>query len=192
MPKLNRIYTKTGDAGRSALSNGERRSKTDLRFAVCGDIDEANAYLGLAATLVLETSETNRQMKQLIERLQQEMFTLGCDVASPSSMEKTLRVPVSWVLALEHVIDEQQENLGPLENFILPGGNTLASYLHLARCVVRRSERMAWQLQEAEECSEVALQYINRLSDLLFVLARTANAGNDVLWQIPNEAASNG
>ncbi|NRA37003.1 MAG: cob(I)yrinic acid a,c-diamide adenosyltransferase [Planctomycetes bacterium] len=192
MPQLNKIYTKTGDAGKSALCNGERRAKTDARFAVTGDIDEANACLGLCAAALVAAQAQEKDnasvliLHDLVGRLQQELFTLGCDMATPMDTE-ILRVPELWITQLEHDMDEMQKELTPLQNFILPGGNSYASCLHLARCVTRRCERSAWALHQVETCNEAALTYLNRLSDLLFVAARLANRGHDVLWQVPGK-----
>jgi cob(I)alamin adenosyltransferase len=182
--KLNRIYTRTGDAGDTGLVDGSRVSKSDARIAAIGDVDEANSTIGVALTLLGEGPE-----REMLGRIQNELFDLGADLAtlgedfSPSDM--VLRVTASQVERLEQEIDRMNEALGPLTSFILPGGTPAAAQLHVARAVVRRAERAAVAAGTSTTLNPQALAYINRLSDHLFVLTRLLNAqaGGDILWR---------
>jgi len=178
--RLNKIYTRTGDTGTAGLVDGSRVSKSGLRMAAIGEIDEANAAIGVAIS-ALEPGETADQLSLI----QNELFDLGADVATPGDIEGALRIVSSQVERLEAEIDRMNEGLAPLESFILPGGSPGASALHLARTVVRRAERSAVALSEAEAINPLALAYLNRLSDHLFVCARyvAERQGGDVLWQ---------
>jgi cob(I)alamin adenosyltransferase len=180
MVKLNKIYTRTGDQGTAGLVDGSRVSKASARMAAIGDVDEANAAIG-AAIAVLTDDNVGEQLR----RIQNEMFDLGADIATPTGVEGALRIVASQVGRLEREIDTMNEGLEPLKSFILPGGSPEVAALHLARTVVRRAERSTVALSEAEEVSPQALAYLNRLSDLLFVAARfiAAKQGGDVLWQ---------
>jgi cob(I)alamin adenosyltransferase len=189
MVKLNKIYTRTGDMGDSGLVDGSRRPKSDLRFEAIGDVDETNSMIGLAR---LHTSGATREVKyqlydEMLSRIQHDLFDLGADLATPvpKAEDKALRIIEKQVKRLENEIDQLNEYLSPLNSFVLPGGSELAARLHLARTVARRAERMACALAEREKVNPLALQYINRLSDFLFVLARAANENGaaDVLWQ---------
>ena len=187
MVRLNRIYTRTGDAGTTGLSTGERVSKGDLRVRAFGDVDECNAAIGLAR---LHAGE-DAALDALLERIQNELFDLGADLATPDDPER----PVSWeplriidsqVERLEHELDALNDVLEPLKSFVLPAGTALATHLHLARTVCRRAERSTVVLAESGgQVGASALRYLNRLSDLLFVASRHANvrAGGDVLWR---------
>lgn len=185
MVRLNRIYTRTGDRGTAALGNGERRKKSDLRFAAIGEVDEANAAIGLARL------HTHTDLDRTLSRVQNDLFDLGADLAVPEGHEKgksRLRVSESQVKRLEEEIDRYNAELAPLTSFVLPGGTASAASLHFARTVTRRAERALVALADHEPVNPAALAYINRLSDLLFVAARFANdgGGGDVLW-IPGE-----
>ncbi len=185
MVRLNRIYTRTGDEGTAALGNGARRSKADLRFAAIGDVDEANATIGLARL------HAHADLDRTLARVQNDLFDLGADLAVPEGDEKNrsrLRVAAAQVARLEEEIDRWNAELAPLTSFVLPGGSPLAAALHLARTVTRRAERAMVALAGVEPVNADALAYINRLSDLLFVAARVANDGGagDVLW-VPGE-----
>jgi cob(I)alamin adenosyltransferase len=180
MVKLNKIYTRTGDGGTAGLVDGSRVSKASLRMAAIGDVDEANATIG-AAIAALDSDPLGKQLQQV----QNELFDLGADIATPGEVEGALRIVGSQVERLEREIDAMNDGLDPLTSFILPGGSAEVAGLHLARTVVRRAERSAVALADAERVNTEALAYLNRLSDLLFVAARfvAAKQGGDVLWQ---------
>ena len=184
MVVLNRIYTRTGDKGDTALSDGSRVSKHDPRVEAYGTVDELNATLGLAR---LQAQGT---MAERLGVIQNELFDLGADLARPN-MDRdaqapypVLRVVQDQVDRLEAEIDRMNAPLGALRSFILPGGSALAAHLHLGRTVARRAERRATELAQGGDVNPVAVRYLNRLSDWLFVAARVANAegGGDVLW----------
>jgi cob(I)alamin adenosyltransferase len=184
MVKLNKIYTRTGDDGTTGLVRGPRRLKSDLRVETYGTVDEANCTIGLARTIV----SGQPRLDTLLGRIQNDLFDLGSDLATPgddAADAKSLRVTGAQTSWLEQQIDHSNEALQPLTSFVLPGGSELAARLHLARTVVRRAERLAVALKQDEpDVNPDAITYLNRLSDLLFVLARVANADgrNDVLW----------
>ena len=180
MVKLNKIYTRTGDGGSAGLVDGSRVSKSSLRMAAIGEVDEANAAIGVAIA-ALGRGETALQLL----RIQNDLFDLGADVATPGETEGALRIVASQVARLEIEIDEMNATLEPLTSFILPGGSPAVAALHLARAIVRRAERAAVALSEAESLNPQLLAYLNRLSDHLFVAARfvAAGQGGDVLWQ---------
>jgi len=180
MVRLNKIYTRTGDTGSAGLVDGSRVSKASARMAAIGDIDEANASTGMAIAL-LDDDGLGEQLR----RVQNELFDLGADIATPGEIEGALRITSAQVERLEREIDAMNSNLEPLRSFILPGGSADVAALHLARTVVRRAERSAVALAEAEQVTPAALAYLNRLSDLLFVAARfiAAKHGGDILWQ---------
>jgi cob(I)alamin adenosyltransferase len=178
--KLNKIYTRTGDGGSAGLVDGSRASKSSLRMAAIGDIDEANAAIGVAIA-ALKPGEVSLNLV----RIQNDLFDLGADAATPGNPEGALRIIASQVARLEVEIDDMNASLEPLTSFILPSGSAAVSALHLARAVVRRAERSAVALHEREPLNPHLLAYLNRLSDHLFVSARcVAKAeGGDVLWQ---------
>ena len=185
MVKLNRIYTRTGDDGATGLATGERVSKACPRVAAYGDVDECNSALGLARL----HSGADPAFDALLGRLQNELFDLGADLATPDAPDlgfEPLRVTQAQVDRLERELDTLNADLPALNSFVLPAGSALAAHLHLARTIARRAERGAVALAQAEPgaVSPIALKYLNRLSDLLFVAARRANAGagGDVLW----------
>ncbi len=180
MVKLNKIYTRTGDSGSAGLVDGSRVSKSSLRMAAIGEVDEANAAIGVAMS-ALGKGDVSDQLLMI----QNDLFDLGADVATPGEIEGALRVVASQVERLEHEIDAMNGSLAPLTSFILPSGSAAVATLHHARAVTRRAERAAVALNEAEPLNPQLLAYLNRLSDHLFVAARfVANSeGGDVLWQ---------
>lgn len=186
MVKLNKIYTRTGDKGTTGLAAGPRRSKADLRIESFGAVDEANAALGLALQHVADHPD----LAAMLTRIQNDLFDLGADLATPDTGEKPewepLRIVEAQVVRLEQEIDRLNADLAPLNSFILPGGSALSAYLHLARTITRRAERLMVALAEkdGEIVGPEALKYVNRLSDFLFVAARYANdkGKGDVLW----------
>ena len=180
MVKLNKIYTRTGDKGSAGLVDGSRVSKASPRMAAIGEVDEANAAIGMAIAALRDDS-----LAEQLRLIQNELFDLGADIATPGEVQGALRIVKTQVGRLEHEIDAMNDDLEPLTSFILPGGSAEVAALHLARTVVRRAERAAVALAEAEQVNAHALAYLNRLSDLLFVAARfvAAKQGGDVLWQ---------
>jgi cob(I)alamin adenosyltransferase len=178
--KLNKIYTRTGDGGTAGLVDGSRVSKASLRMMAIGEVDEANAAIGLA---IAALSDGDIQLQLL--RIQNDLFDLGADVATPGEVEGALRIVAEQVARLEIEIDDLNASLEPLTSFILPSGSAGVSALHLARAIVRRAERAAVALDQAEPLNPQLLAYLNRLSDYLFVAARSvaAKQGGDVLWQ---------
>jgi len=186
MVKLNRIYTRTGDDGSTGLANGERRAKCDSRVEAYGDIDETNSFIGLARLSTAAWPE----LDSMLARIQNDLFDLGADLATPPSDKplgyEPLRIIGAQVIRLEQEIDALNARLTPLKSFILPGGSSAAAALHLARAVSRRAERrMVALAMEGESVSAQALQFVNRLSDFLFVAARIANndGASDILWR---------
>ena len=185
MVVLNKIYTKTGDAGTTALASGERRPKHDLRVEAYGTVDETNSVVGLARQA---TAGAHPELDAVLARIQNDLFDLGADLATPESDEPPayppLRVTDAQVLAIEAAIDRFNADLSPLRSFVLPGGSPAAAQLHLARTVSRRAERLMTELALRETVSRPALVYMNRLSDFFFVAARWANdkGAADVLW----------
>lgn len=184
MVRLTRIYTRGGDKGKTSLGGGARVAKHSVRVAAYGTVDEANAVIGVARLHV--TAEADA----MLARIQNDLFDLGADLCTPEDDAKAgaLRVVAAQVERLEREIDGMNERLKPLDSFILPGGTAGAAYLHLARTVVRRAERLMTELAAAEPVNPEAIRYANRLSDHLFVLARHANDDGDadVLW-VPGE-----
>jgi cob(I)alamin adenosyltransferase len=188
MVVLNRIYTRTGDDGTTALGTGERRKKHDLRIAAYGTIDELNACLGIAR---LHT-KGDADVDAMLARIQNDLFDLGADLCTPEQNKgkgpggARLAVTDAQVTRLEQEIDALNADLAPLRSFVLPGGTPAAAHLHLARTVCRRGERLMVELADkpGEEVSAAALKYVNRLSDFLFVASRFVNrkGADDVLW----------
>ena len=186
MVVLNKIYTRTGDAGTTALGTGERVAKHDIRVETYGTVDEVNSVLGLARL----HSKPNPDLDAMLERIQNDLFDLGADLCFPDKGEpldyEPLRITPAQVDRLEKEIDHLNADIAPLNSFILPGGSALASHLHLGRTVSRRAERLCVALSDVEpgQVSEAALKYLNRLSDFLFVAARFANdlGKADILW----------
>ena len=178
MVKLNKIYTRTGDTGETSLVNGARVSKHSRRPAAFGEVDEVNSVIGLARL------HSKDEIDEMLARIQNDLFDLGADLATPETDKPALRITTSQVTRLEQEIDAMNAELNPLTSFILPGGSEIAAWLHLGRTVSRRAERRMTELAIEEPVNEAAMQYINRLSDHLFVLARRVNenGATDVLW----------
>jgi cob(I)alamin adenosyltransferase len=185
MVNLTRIYTRTGDDGTTALGDMSRTSKNDLRLVAYADVDEANCAIGVA----LAASEMAPEVRALLLRVQNEMFDVGADLCTPVIPDPEyppLRVEPEYITRLEAEIDLYNAELPKLRSFVLPGGTPASAHLHVARTVVRRAERATWAALEVHggEMTALPAQYLNRLSDLLFVLARHANlADGDVLWR---------
>jgi cob(I)alamin adenosyltransferase len=184
MVKLNKIYTRTGDDGSTGLGDGSRVGKDDARVEAYGTVDEANAAIGLA---VVAADEDNQEViAGLLRSVQQDLFDVGADLCVPIDERERLRVTAGQSARLEAAIDEFNADLAPLTSFILPGGTRLAAHLHVARTQVRLAERRVVSLLgvDSARTNPEAVIYLNRLSDLLFVLARTANGrgAGDVLW----------
>jgi cob(I)alamin adenosyltransferase len=183
---LSRIYTRTGDDGSTSLADGVRVAKTDTRLAAYADTDEANCAIGTAITL----GDLPDDMVKLLRRIQNELFDCGADLATPLPVTPPeypqLRIDESYITALEAACDEYNATLPTLRSFVLPGGTPGAALLHTARAVTRRAERTAWAAaaHHGDTISGWPAKYLNRLSDLLFILARAANASSgDVLWR---------
>jgi cob(I)alamin adenosyltransferase len=178
--RLTRIYTRAGDAGETSLGDGSRVAKTDLRIEAYGTVDELNSALGLALA-----GELPAEFRPWLEQVQNDLFDLGADLSVPLEDERErLRVAPGQVEWLEELCDLVNEELEPLKSFVLPGGTEAAARLHVARAVCRRAERRSVALAEAHDVNPAALAYLNRLSDLLFILARAANAGSqEPLWR---------
>jgi len=192
MVKLNKIYTRTGDDGTTGLGGGQRVQKSDLRVCAFGTVDETNSVVGLAR---LHTKGPNlSNIDHMLARIQNDLFDLGADLCTPDTGEKLeyepLRIIQSQVKRLEEEIDQLNKDLEPLRSFVLPGGHPAAAQLHLARTIARRAERLMVETAnlEGETISPAALEYINRLSDFLFVASRWVNhkTTGDVLW-VPGE-----
>ena len=180
---LTRIYTKAGDTGMTRLSNNEKVAKTEPRIAAYADVEECNAAIGVALAL----GQLADDLRDVLATIQNDLFDVGADLANPVEPEPAyppLRVTEEYVNRLESWCDEYNARLSKLNSFILPGGTPGAALLHVARTVARRAERTAWQLisHDSERTSPLPAKYLNRLSDLLFILSRTANPGGDVLW----------
>ncbi|MGH6828613.1 MAG: cob(I)yrinic acid a,c-diamide adenosyltransferase [Rhizomicrobium sp.] len=178
MVKLNKIYTRTGDEGRTGLTGGARTAKSSLRVEAMGAVDEASSAIGLARLDAASDADA------MLARIQHDLFDLGADLSTPAQGERDLRITALQVERLEREIDAMNASLSPLASFILPGGTGSAAHLHLARAIARRAERAIVALSAEEPVNPLALQYANRLSDHLFVIARIANAKGtgDVLW----------
>lgn len=182
MVKLNKIYTRSGDAGMTGLVSGERVPKFSARITAIGTIDEANAHIGVVRL------ETEGDADNMLARIQNDLFDLGADLATPYNSEvaedQALRISPAQTKRLEEEIDRMNSNLAPLKSFILPGGTPAAAHLHLARCIVRRAERLVVKAARDEKINTAAMEYTNRLSDHLFVMARFLNDHGkaDVLW----------
>lgn len=178
---LTKIYTRGGDAGQTSLGSGDRVAKHDLRVAAYGTSDEANSVIGIARL------HTTGDADAMLSRIQNDLFDLGADLCTPHNANKSegaLRIIASQVLRLETEIDTMNDHLAALTSFILPGGSPASAYLHLARTVARRGERLMTELAMTEQINSEAIKYMNRLSDHLFVLARHLNDEGkaDVLW----------
>lgn len=181
MVTLNRIYTKTGDKGETALGDGTRLPKSALRIAAFGTVDEANAAIGIARL------KTDGELDAMLARIQNDLFDLGADLCVPETAKRNegrLRIAEAQVERLEHEIDGMNAELAPLTSFVLPGGTEASAHLHLARTITRRAERLIVELAQGEPVNAAAIRYINRLSDHLFVASRFVNdrGSKDVLW----------
>ena len=197
MVRLTRIYTRGGDTGETSLGDGSRVPKQALRVEAFGTVDEANAAIGLARLHLgsAADAETDREAGAMLARIQNDLFDLGADLCTPEDSERAarraakaggaLRIVAAQVARLEGEIDRMNVGLRPLDSFILPGGTPAAAYLHLARTIVRRAERLVCALAAEERVNPEAVKYLNRLSDHLFVLGRRLNdnGAKDVLWQ---------
>ena len=182
MVRLTRIYTRGGDAGETSLGDGTRVPKSSLRVAAYGTVDEANAAIGIARLHADVAADA------MLDRIQNDLFDLGADLCTPEDGRRAagaLRITAPQVERLEHEIDVMNAMLRPLDSFILPGGTPAAAYLHLARTITRRAERLVSELAAGEPVNPEALKYLNRLSDHLFVLGRRVNdrGARDVLWR---------
>jgi cob(I)alamin adenosyltransferase len=183
---LSRIYTRTGDDGTTALADGTRAAKTDSRLAAYADVEEANCAIGVAIAI----GQLGAEITGLLSRIQNELFDVGADLANPVTNKPPayppLRIDGTYISALERACDSCNAGLPVLRSFVLPGGTPGAALLHTARTVTRRAERSAWAAvnEHGESVNPLAAQYLNRLSDLLFILGRRANADRgDVLWR---------
>src|SRR5947209_1008805 len=182
--RLTRIYTKTGDAGQTHLGDMSRVAKTDPRLVAYADVDETNSVIGVALALGAPAPE----VADLLRAVQNDLFDVGADLSTPVVADPAhppLRVTATYTERLEAACDAHNEALAPLTSFILPGGTPAAALLHQARVVARRAERSVWALLQADpdRTNPETARYLNRLSDLLFILAREANPGGDVLWE---------
>jgi len=177
--RLTRIYTGGGDRGETSLGDGTRVPKVDCRIAAFGAVDELNSHLGLVLSAQIPDG-----MRDVLTRVQNELFDLGADLSVPFGVTDRLRITDEQITLLEHDCDRFNADLPDLTSFVLPGGSEAAARLHVARAVCRRAEREALEAAEQMDINQLALVYLNRLSDLLFILARTANSGGDEpLWK---------
>ena len=180
---LTRIYTRTGDGGQTRLGNNEQVAKTDPRIVAYADADECNAALGVALAL----GELSEEVRAVLTAVQNDLFDVGADLCNPIADDPPyppLRITEAYVTRLEGWCDEFNERLAPLDSFVIPGGTPGAALLHVARTVARRAERSTWALTQTdpERTAELPAKYLNRLSDLLFILSRLANPSGDVKW----------
>jgi cob(I)alamin adenosyltransferase len=176
--RLTRIYTRGGDRGETSLGDGTRVPKLDCRIAAFGTVDELNSHIGLALA-----GDLPKEMREVLARVQNELFDLGADFSVPFGIADRLRISGTQIDALESDCDRFNADLPELKSFVLPSGTEAAARLHVARAVCRRAEREALAAAEEVNLNPLALVYLNRLSDLLFILARTANAGDEPLWK---------
>lgn len=178
MVSLTRIYTRGGDKGKTSLGSGERVAKSNLRIAAIGTVDEANSAIGICRLAAAQ------EIDVILNRIQNDLFDVGADLCMPDLASPALRITPQQVEWLETQIDKLNKELTPLNSFILPGGSPSAAYLHMARTIVRRAERDIVALNENFKLNLEIIKYVNRLSDLLFVMARTVNQNglNDILW----------
>jgi cob(I)alamin adenosyltransferase len=176
--RLTRIYTRGGDHGETSLGDGSRVPKLDCRIAAFGTVDELNSLIGLVLA-----GEPPTEMQPVLERVQNELFDVGADISVPFGVADRLRVAQTQIDALESDCDRFNADLPELKSFVLPGGSEAAARLHVARAVCRRAERDVLDASEQVELDPLVIVYLNRLSDLLFILARAANPGTEVLWK---------
>ncbi|MEL0020107.1 MAG: cob(I)yrinic acid a,c-diamide adenosyltransferase [Rickettsiales bacterium] len=187
MVQLTKIYTRGGDGGETSLGDGSRVAKHDPRVEAYGTVDEANAVIGLARAEIVRSEGVDATLDPALSRIQNDLFDLGADLCTPQDgrrSEGALRIVAAQVDWLEREIDRINDALDPLSSFILPGGSAVSAQLHLARTVTRRAERLVIALSREQTVNPDAVKYLNRLSDLLFVMSRAANNGgaDDVLW----------
>jgi cob(I)alamin adenosyltransferase len=184
MVKLNKIYTKTGDSGETGLTDASRVGKSSPRIEAIGAVDETSSAIGVARCHAVASNGREGDTDTMLARIQHDLFDLGADLSMPGEGPGDLRIVPVQVERLEREIDAMNEGLSPLTSFVLPGGTALAAHLHLARAIARRAERAVVTLAAKEKVNPALLQYINRLSDHLFVMARAANdqGMGDVLW----------
>ena len=176
-----KIYTKTGDDGKTSLFDNSRVWKSHERIVSYGAIDELNSAVGIAISMDLD-----HQLKEILVRIQNELFIVGSDLANPNMSDTKIRTTENMILSLENDIDTFESELSELTNFILPGGTLMSSILHLSRTIARRAETHVIALSQKEEINKIAVVYLNRLSDLLFVLARVLNKRkniDDIVWK---------
>jgi cob(I)alamin adenosyltransferase len=181
---LTRIYTRTGDDGTTGLSDFSRVSKSDVRLAAYADCDEANSAIGVA----IAVGQPDQEITGVLRQIQNDLFDAGADLSTPvveNPEHPPLRITQPYIDRLEGWCDNYNEHLPPLKSFVLPGGSPLSAFLHVARTVARRAERSAWAAVDAhpDGVSVLPAKYLNRLSDLLFILTRVANPDGDVMWQ---------
>jgi len=188
--RITRVYTRTGDSGETALVGGKRVAKDGLRIEAYGTLDELSSIVGLARVFNGEGGESKARtrIEDILKRLQNELFDLGSELATPmeAAYEGMFRVAEGDVTALEQIMDECQKDLAPLDSFVLPGGGKVAAFLHQARTVCRRAERIVLRLGRDEDIGPWPLRYLNRLSDLFFVLSRWVSKQNgeaEILWE---------
>ena len=176
-----KIYTKTGDDGTTGLQGGARISKSNLRIRSYGSVDEINASLGL-----ILSNKIDGDLREILIKIQNDLFVAGADLSNPNLFNRKNRVTSEMVENLEKKIDSLENDLTPISNFILPGGHVIASEVHMTRTITRRAETLVIALDEKEKVNEECKKYLNRLSDLLFVIARTINKRNgieDIIWR---------
>lgn len=181
MVRLTSIITKTGDDGKTGLADGSRRAKSDERVEAYGSVDEANSALGLARSL-LEQAPHAKRLIPIVARVQNDLFNLGADLSSPDLEKSALRIDDDDIALLEEDASVLNEDLPPLDSFILPAGTAEIAALHLARTITRRAERQIVRLSEKEKINLATLRYMNRLSDLLFIMARVVANGKETKW----------
>ena len=186
MVKLNKIYTKTGDDGTTGLSDGSRVKKFELRPTAYGTVDELNSVLGLILNILVRKNKED-YLVEMLKKIQNDLFDLGADLSTPlikNPKFEPLRIKNVQVSYLENLIDKFNKQLKPLKSFVLPGGTEISSWLHFARTITRRAERYTCEVSSNEKINDLALIYLNRLSDLFFVLARVTNNNgeDDILW----------
>ena len=176
MVRLDRIYTKSGDKGKTSVGSGQRFLKSHPRIQAIGDVDEVNSFLGLVIQFATDVAVID-----LLQKIQNDLFDVGADLCMPDT--KKIAITADYVTRLECAIDHYNQDLKPLISFVLPGGTVVSTYMHLVRTVCRRAERSIAALAQEDIVNPHLLSYINRLSDLFFVLARFTNAGQDILWE---------
>ena len=187
-----KIYTKTGDKGDTGLIDGSRISKSDLRIIAYGVVDEANSHIGLIISNI-ERNSIFDDVKKILLNVQQDLFVLGAELANPNTLkDDNMLVKREMISTIEKYIDKFESELAPLSNFILPGGSIESSLLHICRTVVRRAETSAVALAKEQKINQEILTYLNRISDLFFVLARVTNKRqkrNDILWKLNSDSS---